>query len=439
VRARPSRTRAALVLALALATSACSWIGREFPPPPGHGHTFRATGFFHTAFDGDRWWLVTPDGRPFYSTGVNHVSASPDTDRKTGICPYCEAVATKYPNVDAWRNGAVDRLRSWGFNTIGAWSDTDRFAARMPYTVLLDMAGGGDWFSPDFEARAASIAASAVVSRRDDPNLVGWLLDNELHWGPDWRMQHPLLDDYLTLPPGSPGRAVADHYVGNPNGFLRALAARYFRVTTVAIRAQDPHHLILGVRMIAQLAPREVIEAARPYVDVFSVNHYTLLPGLDEAIQRAWGPYVPVDPTLSAFHEISDLPIMVTEYSFRAADSGVPNSWPPIFPTLATQQDRANAYAASVQRLYSAPWIVGDHWFEYADEPPGGRFDGEDSNFGLVSNRDVPWQTLVDRMTRVHAMAPDRLADRRLPCGSWERTGPDDHVRCVERAPRPEH
>ena len=25
----------------------------------------------------------------------------------------------------------------------------------------------------------------------------------------------------------------------------------------------------------------------------------------------------------------------------------------------------------------------------------GGRFDGEDSNFGLVSNTDTPWQTLV--------------------------------------------
>lgn len=431
MRAVLGRRLLGVALAVALATSACGWIGREFPTPIGHGRGFRATGFFHTAFDGARWWLVTPDGRPFYSSGVDHVSASPDTDRTTGICPYCEAVAAKYPSVDAWTTATVARLRAWGFNTIGAWSDTDQFAARMPYAPLLDMAGGNDWFSPDFEARAASIAASTVAPRRDDPNLVGWLVDSELRWGPDWRSAHTLLDDYLSLAPGSPGRAVADHCAGNPNGFLRALATRYFRVTTAAIHARDPHHLILGVKMIAQLAPREVVEAARPYVDVFTVDHYTLLPGLNETIQQLWGPYLSVDPTLSAFSEASHLPIMVTEYSFRAADSGVPNSWPPIYPTLATQQDRAAAYVTYVQHLYTAPWIVGDHWFEYVDEPPGGRFDREDSNFGLVSNADTPWRTLVSRMTRLHAVAPDRLVDPRPPCTSWQRTGHADHVRCA--------
>ena len=34
------------------------------------------------------------------------------------------------------------------------------------------------------------------------------------------------LDDYLALPAGSPGLAVAQQYVGDPNGFLSALATR---------------------------------------------------------------------------------------------------------------------------------------------------------------------------------------------------------------------
>jgi hypothetical protein len=369
---------------------------------------FRATGYFHTAFVRGRWWLVTPDGRPFYANGIDHVSADPDVDRTTGTCPYCEAIAIAYPDLDAWTTATVERLQGWGFNTLGAWSDTDRFASRMPYTVLLDMASGDDWFSPAFAAHAVAVAASTVGARRDDPNLVGWYLDSELRWGPDWRKQQPLLNDYLALPPGSPGRRVADRCAGDPDRFLRILAQRYFHVTAKAVRAEDRNHLILGTKMITQLTPQAVLRAARRYVDVLTVDDYTLLPGLDALIQQTWGPFVSRTPTLDAFYAAARRPVMVAEYSFRAADAGVPNSWPPIFPILATQQDRADAYAAYVEPLHQAPWVVGDFWFEFVDEPKGGRFDGEDSNFGVVSTGDVPWSVLTDRMTVVHAESPDR-------------------------------
>jgi len=375
----------------------------------GGGLRFHATGFFHTANARGRWWLVDPEGRPFYANGIDHVTASPDVDVRTGRCPYCDAIAAQYPSEDAWRDATVERLRSWGFNTLGAWSDNDRFARQMPYTVLLDVARGSDWFSPDFAARAAAIATGEVARRRDDPNLVGWYLDSELHWGPDWRAQRQLLDDYLALPPGSPGREVAEKFVGRPDRFLRVLARRYFGVTTSAIRAVDPNHLILGTKMITQLTPRVVLRVARRYVDILTVDDYTLLPGLDETIQETWGPFVQRSPDLAAFHKYTGLPLMVAEYSFRAADAGVPNSWPPIFPIFATQSERADAYAAYVDRLHRAPWVVGDFWFEFVDEPAGGRFDGEDSNFGVVSTNDVPWQELVERMSEVHRLSPDQL------------------------------
>ncbi len=326
------------VVALSMLVAACGPFGHG--DWPLGGPALRATGYFHTAFDGHRWWLVAPDGRPFYSTGINHVAADNDTDRVTGTCPYCQAVAARYPSVDSWANTTVQRLRSWGINTIGSWSDVDRFAPRMPYTYLLGMASGDDWFSDAFAAHAAAVAAGAVTARRDDPNLIGWVTDSELRWGPDWRGQSQLLDDYAKLPPGSPGRAVADQHAGDPIGFLRVLADRYFRVTTEAIRAQDPHHLILGVKQITQLTPPAVLEAARPYVEVFSVDDYALAPGLADQIQQAWPMYLPHDPTLSAISRIVRRPLMVMEYSFRAADVGVPNSYPPIFPTLPTQAAR---------------------------------------------------------------------------------------------------
>jgi hypothetical protein len=417
-----------------LAVAGCRPIGHRDGPRPGTGPAWRATGFFRTAFDGHRWWLVTPDGRPFYSTGVNHVTADNDTDRTTGECPYCQAVATGYPSVDAWRDSTVDRLRSWGFNTIGSWSDTDRFAPRMPYTALLGMATGDDWFSDAFADHAAAVAASTVAARRDDPNLIGWVTDSELRWGPDWRAQGDLLDDYAQLPPGTPGRVVADRHPGDPTGFLAELAERYFSVTTAAIRAQDPHHLILGVKQITQLTPDVVLRAARRYVDVFTVDDYALVPGLEELIRSTWPMYLPHDDDLAGIYQVVRRPLMVMEYSFRAADAGVPNSYPPIFPTVPTQTDRADAFEQYSRGLYRTPWVVGDQWFEYVDEPPGGRFDGEDSNFGLVSTADVPWTTLVERMTAVHASTPSESVNRGPQCASWWRT--HGAVRCRELAPR---
>ena len=82
----------------------------------------------------------------------------------------------------------------------------------------------------------------------------------------------------------APGRLVADQFVGDPRGFLRALARRYFEVTVGAVRAVDASHLILGVRSVSILTPAEVVSEASPFVDVFSVNVYEYVPYLEETL-----------------------------------------------------------------------------------------------------------------------------------------------------------
>ena len=47
-------------------------------------------------------------------------------------------------------------------------------------------------------------------------------------------------------------------------------------------------------------------------------------------------------------------------------------------------------------KLGGLPEAVGYHWFEWVDEPKEGRFDGEDSNYGLVDITDKPYQDLVE-------------------------------------------
>jgi len=55
--------------------------------------------------------------------------------------------------------------------------------------------------------------------------------------------------------------------------------------------------------------------------------------------------------------------------------------------------------ARFVLKIVELPYVVGYHWFQYSDQPAEGRFDGENSNFGLVNIRDEPW----DLLTRVFA------------------------------------
>jgi hypothetical protein len=87
-------------------------------------------------------------------------------------------------------------------------------------------------------------------------------------------------------------------------------------------------------------------------------------------------------------------------------DSGMPNTIPPPVvaqPVVATQRERAQRYDHYVTAWLSRSYIVGCHWFKYSDEPPGGRFDGENGNYGLVNNDDEPYTDFIEGAARTNA------------------------------------
>ena len=384
---------------------------------------FAATGYFSIGHKDGRDFFVTPTGEPFYSSGIDHVSSNPDTDQTTGQCPYCQTIQSQYPSTAAWATATVAQLRSWGFNSLGAFSDNSTFATQMPYSVQLGMASGDDWFAPSFVSNADAVAASQVAPLAGDPNLIGWYTDSELDWGPNGGDSQTQLDHYLALPAGSPGLAVAQQYVGNPNGFVYALATRYFQVTTAAVRAYDPHHLILGVKAEGQEIQPELLEAASAYVDVFSIDDYQLMPGFAQIIDYIWPQYLPVTATFNNFEKYVKRPIMVAEYSFIGRTPQTPDTVPGVYAVYPDQPTRAAAYTDYIAPLYEfSPWVVGDEWFEYVDEPQGGRFDGENDNFGVVDVQNQPYQDLVTRMSILHSIAPDRLVQSGPSCDSWSTT-----------------
>src|SRR5271169_5623854 len=80
--------------------------------------------FFHAVQVDGRWWLIDPDGHHFISKGVTTVQYAQDTIHGTDVSPYLETNKAKYGNPMAWRKAVAQRLIGWGFNTLGAWSDS---------------------------------------------------------------------------------------------------------------------------------------------------------------------------------------------------------------------------------------------------------------------------------------------------------------------------
>ena len=115
-------------------------------------------------------------------------------------------------------------------------------------------------------------------------------------------------------------------------------------------------------------------------------------------------------------------PLLVTEYSWRAREntSGNPNSGG-AGAVVETQAQRGENYQKYIEDLLSYPMVVGAHWFEFADQSPEGRFDGENSNYGVVDIRHRPYIELLDSMKQTNSDSnrfmprSDRQAPESLP------------------------
>ena len=71
-----------------------------------------------------------------------------------------------------------------------------------------------------------------------------------------------------------------------------------------------------------------------------------------------------VDPADSfrAFHEVTGLPVMISEFGVRGDDAGLPNSWPPplLFYTVDTQERRADYFEGIARAAPGEAGILSD-------------------------------------------------------------------------------
>ncbi|MBN2531333.1 MAG: AbfB domain-containing protein [Spirochaetales bacterium] len=199
--------------------------------------------------------------------------------------------------------------------------------------------------------------------------------------------------------------------------WMKFTAETYFRKCQQAIRAKDINHLILGTEFIAWATPVEVVKILGKYTDVVSVNFYNLAQGLpEESPLKILVNYVSDVcnvvrfQNLEEFYDYSGKPVMIGEFSFVSDEnlSGCPNSQYRPLPKAETQEERAEMFEIEASNFIDSPYMIGYHWFEYADQPPEGRIgDGEDFNVGIVSINDEVYEELTAKMKTMNGKAND--------------------------------
>lgn len=456
------------------------------------GPRLYGTGMFRTAkYNGD-WWLVDPDGYLFFSSGITTVGSVVRTEagalasQKTGITGrehffadlpgsgepatvlgfYADETATvgsgdyqgtrplalnffaanalmQFPGADsvasfqaATDRLALDRLRSWGFNTVAGWSDSSLSShpERLPYTPVLFPAnppGIGDsgalfpdYFRDVYAVNVKKRLFEETGGTREDSWNVGYFIHNEPGWAQSTTEDIDVGLATLRSPRATLARYAKQAFVDlmqsrylsiaelnaawlanytswsnmldrtdisfdvarasdDLKAFGVAYTQQYFRTNRDAMREVAPGHLYLGSRFTSGVILRpEVARAAIEFCDVFSMNRYAAEVGVFDGME-------------------ADVPMMVTEYATWTTDTGLFGS------TQGPQGSEAERPATFGNQLYSAivhPRYVGAHWFQYFDFPTSGRLtqSNNNSNYGFVQITNTPYRAMVDEARSLH-------------------------------------
>ncbi len=421
-------------------------------------------------------WLLDPDGKPFYSKGVNLVKPWPETEKSRSGQAWCWL--NFYPSIDEWRKKVSEQLKGWGFNTLGGWSDSSPDLG-IALTVDLELGRGSkyhwfDPFDPRMEKITVDLAKELTAPYRNSPLLIGYFTDNEVGWWNSplfcWYLQagwenhtkrhlwQMLFDHYDGswdklladwVPQGgldgfesmkAAGAALKLRPTGNGirlvDRFMYDCAQHYYELMFKAIRAVHPGALVLGDRLPLYYH-QDAVRAMGDNIDVISTNYNVDTPD-------GWvAPYF-----FNGLRKLNPKPVLITEFFFAAGEnrSGNCNQTarsdhpkPGHLMTVGTQIQRTWGAGNALLNFARFPNVVGAHWFQYCDEPLGGREDGEDYNMGLVDTANRPYEELLEGFSRLNPVleSTHEMSGRGRKTASVTNGGTAEDQIHVPRAHRP--
>jgi len=434
-------------------------------PGSGEKYQLRKTGFFRLDKVNNRDILVDPEGNIFYHLGVCSMATYqtqtvvrgrekifewlPPKDGdyadvwlpadRTGVTSYYLANwVRKYGipfDVEEWTGMQIHRLRKWGFNSggIGSLQNKTMMSEHFAYTpgLPLGVKGGQrltnmkgvtrmyDPFAPGTEETMDKAYAENIAPNAGNPNILGYYIENEVKYEnvpklvPAQKSDSPSKLRLVQL--------LSEKYQGDINTFNAAWAAKapfksfdelkdgtLFVTTEAAVadmkafmelfleahyamvarifRKYDSNHLLLGSRWQPGTSNNEMlVRIASKYTDIISVNYYT------SAIEEAF---------LKRIHDWSGgKPMLMSEWNYCSNDQGLVGSGD-------SQKTRGLAYRNYVETTAALPFVIGEQWFTYPDQPFTGRwfegFNGEGGNTGLINVADRPYFDFVNECKKTN-------------------------------------
>ncbi len=418
-----------------------------------NGPKFKATGHFRTQKIDGKWWLIDPEGKLFWSTGINGagklVVNTPYKKREHFFETDFEKLGSnaKYQKKNTYNFGlqnlykkygknaeetyvpiTLDRMKSWGLNTLGGWSVENVGAQpenkKLPYTVMINAIYPAindkfpDVFDPRWKADVEKKIKAKATFVKNDPFFFGFFINNEIHWGTPFSLaNHTLAKDkntagkkvFIELLKKELGtienfntktggdfnnwEALLKSKVKNNSLKLHNLKAinkkhyenmveNYFSTTKKLINTYAPGKMYIGCRWHGNHKNKINVTIAAKYLDILSFNAY------ENEIEHY--PYPPSEV---------DKPFIISEFNFGALDTGK------FFTGLgyaSSQRNRGEKYVNFIEGALRNPRCVGAHWFMWANSTTAGRGNGENANCGLVSMTDQIYYELVSYMRTIN-------------------------------------
>lgn len=413
------------------------------------GPKLEARGFFYTQKYKGKWWFVDPEGYLFWSqgiTGVGRGSATStrnrnvlfpllETEKKTAsseeeklffknqtINFYDINLKHKYGNNWQKKHEEVTtgRLKSWGVNTSGAWSEPN-IQKNHPYTLIIHPSKQGigniakmvDPFSQDFK-NDLLMRANWLIKHKHNPWLLGVFVNNELHWKGELDIPFQVLQLKNSVPArkametflkkrytsieklnaswGSDFRSFKKindtqkqtykmAFEQDMKGYLDLFADAYFKTVAKVMKNTLPNHLYFGSRLHEKAKYNQIVQkAASRYCDVISFNIYEY------------------GTTDFKIHTEVDKPAIIGEFHFGTGSHGV---WGTGLRSASNVENQAALYEQYILEASKHPSFIGAHWFQWSDQPATGRgSDGENFRIGVVNITDQPYQKMVEAIKK---------------------------------------
>ncbi|MGA3007402.1 MAG: hypothetical protein ABSE59_05865 [Opitutaceae bacterium] len=363
-----------------------------------------------------QWWLIDPQGRPFFSKGVASVNCFGRADgRFAPVGPYAATVEKLYGanTSETFVRAVLARLEKWQVNTLGLWAAPEFFGHGLACVETLEFCKLGpeikafgaklpDVFDSRWPETCNRVAAGLCAPWRASRELIGYFTDHELGWAPvlgekltntdgTKRARPSLLQICLSLEPSSAAYHAAWEFALAARGGSLATLAREWQVdlpnketlrqlTQAETALRTPGYLRDQENFSREFAHRYFATCAAA-IRRHDPNHLILgcrfggLPG-PAVLAKCVHPSVDVLSAgifrdtlyerLDDFYLAGGMPVLVGEFAWTGE---VFTKRPaPREPRGLTSVERMlRKGRAALQRAFTHPALVGYAWHRWAD------------------------------------------------------------------------